>query len=66
MEANNNEYPKTYHGKYWDIVIPSKEKDDPERFQKEIDPEYQQKEYDRILADIKQRYGKALEQLKYL
>lgn len=66
MMEENSEYPKTYHGKYWDIVIPNKEKDAPERYKRMIDPEYQQKEYERILADIKKRYGKTLEQLKDL
>ena len=63
---NSSEYPKIYKGKYWDLVVKNPFADHPERFQKELDPEYQQKEYDRIIADIKKRYGRALEQLKYL
>lgn len=62
----NSEYPKTYYGKYWNLIVTNPSADHPERFRDKLDPEYQQKEYKRILADIKKRYGNALEQLKYL
>ena len=63
---DSNEYPKTYKGKYWDIVVLKPEADDPERIKKETDPEYQEKKHRESMEWMFEKYGKALEQLKEL
>ena len=62
----SNEYPKTYKGKYWDIVVLRPEGDDPERIKRETDPEYQEKKFKEIFNDLMKRYVDALERLKDL
>ena len=69
MKKQNSETPrslKIYKGKLFDIVVTNRSTISPERISQLTNSEYQQREYQRVLANIKAQYGNALEQLKYL
>ena len=69
MKKQKNDSPKNlkvYEGKLFNVVVTNSSAVSPERIGRLTDPEYQQREYRRVLAKIKTQYGNALEQLKYL
>lgn len=69
MEKQNNETPrslKVYKGKLFDVIVTNQTTVSPEQIRLHTSAEYQQREYQRVLANIKAQYGNALEQLKYL
>ncbi len=69
MKEQNNETPKSlkvYKGKLFDVVVTNQSTVSPERISQLTNTEFQQREYQRVLTNIKARYGNALEQLKYL
>ena len=69
MKKQNGETPrslKIYKGKLFDIVVTNRSTVSPERISQLTNSENQQREYQRVLANIKAQYGNALEQLKYL
>ena len=66
MENNSSEYPKTYHGPLFDVVINDSSKDDPERIQQLIDPENQRKRAEEAEKWFWEQYGETMRQLKDL
>lgn len=69
MKKPNSETPrslKIYKGKLFDVVVTNQTTVSPERIRQLTNSDYQQQEYQRVLANIKAQYGNALEQLKYL
>ena len=69
MEKQNSKTPrslKVYKGKLFDVIVTNQTTVSPERIRQLTNSDYQQQEYQRVLANIKAQYGNALEQLKYL
>ena len=61
-----SEYPKTYHGPLFDVVITDPDHDDQDRIQQLIDPEYQKRRNDEAMEWFWENYGETMRQLKDL
>ena len=62
----NNEYPKTYHGPLFDVVVTDPDNEDKERIQQLINPEYQKKMNDEAMKWFWENYEETMKQLKNL
>lgn len=60
----NNEYPKTYKGPYFSLVVPNKESEPtPEQLELFLDPEYQKRQLEKVTEKTIQKLHSDIEDL---